>query len=144
VAPTTTTTVAPTTTTTVAPTTTTTVAPPPSVDSLFLKLLFGVRGVGPGKSLTSKVTSAKADFDRGNIVASCNVLGAFTHEVQAQAGKSIPAVQAQGLLTDANGIRSLMGCATGASGVHTASVHQHLSGLQIMYVVVETLLAGTH
>jgi hypothetical protein len=69
-----------------------------------------VAGVGPGTSLGHKVTRAQAALDRNDVGGACSILGAFINEVQAQLGQSIPPDTASALITEATGIRALLGC----------------------------------
>ena len=73
-------------------------------------LLGAVNGVGPGNSLTAKVSAAKLAFANTDTAGGCAMLNAFVNEVKAQSGKSIPAVQAQTLIADANQVLSDSSC----------------------------------
>jgi hypothetical protein len=69
-----------------------------------------VQGVGPGTSLSDKVAHAQSDLGSGDRKQACATLGAFVHEVRAQTGKSVPAVQAVGLVADGQRIEVVIGC----------------------------------
>lgn len=64
---------------------------------------------GLKNSLTSKLANVAASIAR-NSHAACNQLSAFINEVNAQAGKKIPAAQAQEWVAAAARIRDLLGC----------------------------------
>jgi hypothetical protein len=70
-----------------------------------------VQRLGPGRSLAGKLQSAAALLRAGDAGTACNILGAFVSEVQAQTGKSLPALQAQTLVADAIRIKAVIGCA---------------------------------
>ena len=69
-----------------------------------------VDGVGPGTSLADKVASVQSYLAAGDASDACGTLSAFVHEVQAQSGKHIPAVQAGGLIADAQRIEAVIPC----------------------------------
>lgn len=69
-----------------------------------------VQGVGPGKSLTTKVTTVEGDLASGRVNAACSVLGAFVHEVMAQSGKHIASSTAEHFVADAEKIGAVMAC----------------------------------
>lgn len=69
-----------------------------------------VQGVGPGSSLTDKITAAQSYQASGNTADACSTLTGFIQEVQAQSGKSIPAGQAAQLTADATRIRAVLAC----------------------------------
>jgi len=69
-----------------------------------------VDGVGPGASLVGKVHIAQSSLAAKNIGGACSVLGAFTNEVEAQAGKTIPRLQAAQLIANADRIQSVLAC----------------------------------
>ena len=73
-------------------------------------LLAGVQGVGSGKSLSQKVSTAQSLLTQGNNAGACSTLAAFSNEVQAQAGKSISTADASSLLADAQRIESVLSC----------------------------------
>jgi hypothetical protein len=75
-------------------------------------LLNEVKGVGPGNSLTAKVNAAGSDFANMDTADGCAALSDFISEVQAQSGKSIPAVQAQTLIADANQVMADANCSS--------------------------------
>ena len=73
-------------------------------------LASAVQGVGPGKSLAEKVHAAQSSLAAGNIGQTCSTLGAFIHEVRAQAGKKIGSSQARQLIADAQRIQAVLSC----------------------------------
>jgi uncharacterized delta-60 repeat protein len=73
-------------------------------------LALAVVGVGPGTSLADKVRKAQTSLAAGNESGACTTLGAFIREVGAQSGKSIPEPMATSLVSDANRIRTTLGC----------------------------------
>ncbi len=73
-------------------------------------LLVDVTGVGPGKSLAKKLTQASVHYAALDIGATCNVLGSFTNQVRAQAGKKLTDAQAAVFEADANAITDALGC----------------------------------
>ena len=54
-------------------------------------LLTAIQGVGPGVGLAATLQQAESDLANGDAAAPCSALDAFVHEVEAQAGESIPA-----------------------------------------------------
>lgn len=74
------------------------------------QLLVDVTGVGPGKSLASKVTRAQMRYARGDSNGTCGVLRGFMNQVKAQAGKKLSRVQAAEFGSEANTIRDALGC----------------------------------
>jgi len=74
------------------------------------QLLADVTGVGPGRSLASKVTRAQRNYARSKNQATCGVLRGFVNQVRAQAGKKLTDAQAGGFTADANTIREAIGC----------------------------------
>lgn len=74
-------------------------------------LLRAVSGVGPGRSLASKVGAAQADLKRGNVRGACGVLQAFIEEVRAQSRqRAIDGPLAAKLTDDATRVRAMIGC----------------------------------
>lgn len=73
-------------------------------------LLLAVTGVGPGKSLASKVEVALNAVQSGKLASACSQLNDFMDEVKAQSGKKLTNAQASSLLADAARIRAVMGC----------------------------------
>ena len=69
-----------------------------------------VKGVGPGKSLSTTVAVAQWFVAHDRPTAACRTLTAFNLEVRAQSGKKIPAAQAATLIAAAQRIRSVLGC----------------------------------
>lgn len=69
-----------------------------------------VEGVGPGRSLRSKLNQVQAALDGNDLARACSILGAFVHEVNAQTGKKISASTAASLIADATRIQTLLGC----------------------------------
>jgi hypothetical protein len=73
-------------------------------------LLTAVAGVGPGNSLAAKIRAAVGWLPDRALPLTCEPLRAFIREVQAQAGKRIPADQAAALVEDATRIRAVLAC----------------------------------
>jgi outer membrane lipase/esterase len=73
-------------------------------------LLVDVMDVGPGKSLANKLIQAQVRYAAFDIGATCNVLGSFTNQVRAQAGKKLTDAQAAVLESDAGAITDALGC----------------------------------
>ncbi len=69
-----------------------------------------VQGVGPGKSLANKVSTAQSRLAAGDTAGACSALTGFVNEVTAQSGKKIPTATADQLLADASRIRAVIGC----------------------------------
>jgi hypothetical protein len=69
-----------------------------------------VAGVGPGQSLTGKVTAIEGYVAANDTLHSCAALGAFINEVNAQAGKKISTAHAASLITQAQDIEAALGC----------------------------------
>jgi hypothetical protein len=69
-----------------------------------------VQGIGPGTSLSDKVTQAQSELASGKTAQACGTLGAFIKEVTAQKGKTIPAAQAAQLIASAQQIEAVIGC----------------------------------
>ena len=69
-----------------------------------------VQGVGPGTSLATKVQQAQSEYSAGDTVDACSALAAFTHQVNAQYGKSIATPIANTLLLAAARIRAVIAC----------------------------------
>jgi HYR domain-containing protein len=68
-----------------------------------------VDGLGPGKSLSAKVSDAEAALDLGDITAARAALAALTNELKAQTGKSIPAGIASSLTAAAERVIDVLG-----------------------------------
>ena len=69
-----------------------------------------VTGVGPGKSLPDKVTETQAFLAVNDTANACSTLGAFTSEVNAQAGKKVDSILAGHLTTQASNIDAALDC----------------------------------
>jgi hypothetical protein len=69
-----------------------------------------VKGVGPGDSLADKVQAAEIALSRRHEGLACIALAAFSIEVHALTGWSIPAAQAAQLISDATRIGNVIGC----------------------------------
>lgn len=69
-----------------------------------------VAGVGPGKSLTAKVTAIQDSLADDDTAEACAILDDFMNEVNAQTGKKISTAVAASLIAQANGIRAALGC----------------------------------
>lgn len=72
------------------------------------RLADSVVGVGPGKSLSSKVRQVQRAIAQDKHPTAINVLGAFRNQVRAQAGKSIPAQTAAALREAASRIAHVL------------------------------------
>jgi len=73
-------------------------------------LLTAVTGVGPGTSLTNKVTRAQGSLAANDVLDTCSTLTALVHEISAQSGKKIPSGLAGTLIASANRIKTVLGC----------------------------------
>jgi hypothetical protein len=82
----------------------------PGVGSPLQQLLGEVTGVGPGKSLASKIALAQAYYDVPDVQATCAVLADFVNEVRAQSGKRLGTQSADKLTADAGAIMNSLGC----------------------------------
>jgi hypothetical protein len=60
--------------------------------------------------LAANLQQAESDLANADAAAACSALDAFVHEVEAQAGKSIPASLADQLIADAQRIRTVRPC----------------------------------
>jgi streptogramin lyase len=69
-----------------------------------------VAGVGPGRSLASKVNAIEGYVAANDTLDACATLGAFISEVSAQTGKKISAVQAASFTAQAQDIEAALGC----------------------------------
>jgi probable HAF family extracellular repeat protein len=69
-----------------------------------------VMGVGPGTSLADKVQAAQTALTDGDDTGACEILNAFTNQVEAQSGKGIDTTTADDLIADATRIRAVLGC----------------------------------
>jgi uncharacterized delta-60 repeat protein len=65
---------------------------------------------GTANSLNSKLQSALAAFNAGDIATACGDLKAFLNQVDAQDGKKLSASQAAALRAEADRIRAVIGC----------------------------------
>lgn len=66
---------------------------------------------GMENSLVAKLQSALAEAEDGRACVSSNKLKAFVNEVRAQSGKKLSPTQAEQMLTTADRIRAVLGCA---------------------------------
>lgn len=82
----------------------------PEPVSQLSNLASSVTGIGPGKSLLNKVTFAQANYEVGDIVATCEYLNAFINQVNAQTGKKVPTELAEGFVASAEFTMSAIGC----------------------------------
>jgi hypothetical protein len=73
-------------------------------------LAAAVAGVGPGTSLADKVAQVETSLTANDKTDACSTLTAFTNQVKAQTGKTIPASEASTLIADALQIKTLLGC----------------------------------
>jgi hypothetical protein len=69
-----------------------------------------VAGVGPGRSLAAKVTAIEGYVAANDTADACATLGAFIHEVDAQAVKKISTAQAASFISQAQDIEAALGC----------------------------------
>lgn len=74
------------------------------------QLLEDVSGIGPGKSLRSKVARAQASYERGEYKATCGQLRGLINQVDAQAGKSLNDDDAHAFKAEAISIGEAIGC----------------------------------
>jgi len=81
-----------------------------SISALLASLKAEVVGVGPGRSLVSKVALAQTYYASDDISATCAILTAFGHEVRAQTGKKIDPELATKLISDAATIQAALSC----------------------------------
>jgi hypothetical protein len=81
-----------------------------SPSAMFDALLEQVTGVGPGRSLQRKIESARAYFLASDLAATCATLHAFSAQVRAQSGKSIPSVTANKLSAETSALRLAIDC----------------------------------
>jgi hypothetical protein len=65
---------------------------------------------GAANALDATLRAALHALDAGDIAGACDALGAFINQVNAQAGKRIPAGNAATLIEEAASIRALLGC----------------------------------
>ena len=61
-------------------------------------------------SLDTKLQHALDDANAGDTMTACNLMGAFTNEVQAQSGTMLTVDQANQLLAAATQIQAVLGC----------------------------------
>ena len=73
-------------------------------------LLEDLSGIGPGKSLSSKIARAQASYERGSYQAACGILRGFVNQVDAQAGKKLTGVDADAFRAEAGAITDALGC----------------------------------
>jgi hypothetical protein len=78
--------------------------------ALLAALLTEVTGVGPGKSLATKVELAQTYFVAADIQATCAMLTAFVNEVHSQAGKKIAKALDAHLIAEAQTIEAAIAC----------------------------------
>jgi FIMAH domain len=69
-----------------------------------------VHGVGPSTSLGDKLKQAQNYLAANDVADTCATLTAFINQLEAQTGKSIPAVTANTLISQATHIETLLGC----------------------------------
>ena len=65
---------------------------------------------GTTQSLVTKLNSARAGLNAGDIATACRDLGAFLNATAAQAGKKLTAADADALMAVATSIRAALGC----------------------------------
>jgi hypothetical protein len=73
-------------------------------------LLAAVTGVGPGTSLTDKVTLVQSQLAANDLADACSTLTSFIHEVNAQSDRTIPHGEAATLIARAQQIRTVLSC----------------------------------
>ena len=73
-------------------------------------LLASVTGVGPGNSLSDKVTHIQGDVAANDTSDACDALGGLSNEVRAQTGKKITAAKAASLIGQVQAIKTALGC----------------------------------
>lgn len=79
--------------------------------AIFLQTLnSAVSGVGPGSSLSDKITLAQAYNLAKDYPATCSMLNAFQNQVRALQGKKIASELADELIEEASFIMGLIGC----------------------------------
>lgn len=69
-----------------------------------------VQGVGPGTSLSDRITAAQSFLAAGNTAGACTQLTYFINDVRAQTGKAIPRSAAINPIRAATQIRDVLGC----------------------------------
>jgi streptogramin lyase len=69
-----------------------------------------VTGVGPGSSLAEKVRQIQSYVGAADLADACAQLGAFSNEVNAQAGKKLSPAQAASLITQTQHIEAALPC----------------------------------
>jgi hypothetical protein len=82
----------------------------PDPGTLLQQLSADVAGVGPGESLTAKVSDAQTYYAVPDVQATCAVLTAFVNEVDAQRGRKITPDLASQLTADAQAIMTAIEC----------------------------------
>jgi beta-glucosidase len=73
-------------------------------------LLMAVQRVGPGTSLTDKVTTIQSYIVANDHTNACTAIPAFENEVKAQTGKKIPPAAAAALQHEADRVAAAIGC----------------------------------
>jgi hypothetical protein len=74
------------------------------------ELRAAVQGAGPGASLEAKLALAQSYLAQGDIQLTCSTLASFVHEVDAQAGRSLPPGTAGALAAEAERIEAVLSC----------------------------------
>jgi hypothetical protein len=82
----------------------------PEAGPLLQQLLIDATGIGPGKSLASKVKLAQTYHAVPDVQATCAVLTDFISAVRAQQGKKITGELANELVAEAHAIMTVIGC----------------------------------
>ena len=80
------------------------------ISLLFSQLLAKTRGIGPGRSLPIIVRAAEAYYAVPDLRATCGILAAFVHEVEAQSGKKVAQQPTDALIVDDESIERALGC----------------------------------
>jgi hypothetical protein len=73
-------------------------------------LAAAVEDVGPGKSLSSKVSTLRAQIDADDGAGACETIVSLLGEVSAQSGKQIASGQADAIVARAEQIGDILGC----------------------------------
>lgn len=85
-------------------------APVTDPETLLEELGADVAGVGPGRSLASKVMLAQTYLAVPDVESTCAMLNAFRNQVGAQRGKKLTVELADELTADAEAIQAAVGC----------------------------------
>jgi hypothetical protein len=86
------------------------VAPFANTSARLASLLSVASGIGPGRSLETKILDIQTRVAAAQKTSACDALASFVNEVGAQADKQISTDQANMLTTKAEEIESALGC----------------------------------